>query len=436
MKEKVSENKNMPLLGIIVPVYNTEKYVKECFDSLFNQAYKNIHVIIVDDCSPGNIKDIFDYYQSIHPNMTLVRNETNKGLFLARVEGIKKALSLETVPDYIAFLDSDDYVSTGIYDSLIQNALTNESDIVSGEHIEVHQDYSLKFNSLLYENDYLLDSKGLLDNLFKQHYYDFSWWIVWNKIYKTDVIKNSLSDLEIVDKHLVMTEDVLFSTIFFSNCSKFTNSRTGDFFYYRKTGEDQSTNVNSSSVEKFKKAIDDIEYSFNTANTVLEKHNLASEYSHDCVYTKNLLFKQYKKLVLNTNLSKINKKKVLDFIDSKIDLDVDFKNYQLVNFATTPNFDFNDEKAIQELKHNLTEYFNKTNNQYYLLYCRDSHYFTLFNKIHSTIDCSNIIDCIRNAGDLIFIDFDNIEAPEIWIRINDEVYVMYLIPYDNGLVEL
>lgn len=90
--------------SFIVPVYNTSKYLKKCLDSLVKQTFKDFEIIIVNDGSTDNSKDIISKYESKHRNIKVI-NEENQGLSMARNNGVKKASG-----KYIIFIDSDDYV--------------------------------------------------------------------------------------------------------------------------------------------------------------------------------------------------------------------------------------------------------------------------------------------------------------------------------------
>ena len=88
----------MPKFSIIIPVYNVEKYLKKCLDSVFNQTYKDYEVIVVNDGTKDNSMDIVKDYD------VKVINQKNQGLSAARNAGVKKATG-----EYLIFLDSDDY---------------------------------------------------------------------------------------------------------------------------------------------------------------------------------------------------------------------------------------------------------------------------------------------------------------------------------------
>ena len=77
----------MPLISIIVPVYNTEKYLRRCLDSLVNQTFNDIEIIIVNDCSQGNCKEIIEEYQKKDNRIKYIEHSENKSLLQARKTG-------------------------------------------------------------------------------------------------------------------------------------------------------------------------------------------------------------------------------------------------------------------------------------------------------------------------------------------------------------
>lgn len=91
--------------SVIVPVYNVEKYLKECLESILNQTYKSLEIILVDDGSTDNSGVICDEYEKNYPETISVIHKKNQGLISARRRGLKQALG-----EYICFVDSDDYI--------------------------------------------------------------------------------------------------------------------------------------------------------------------------------------------------------------------------------------------------------------------------------------------------------------------------------------
>ena len=118
----------MQKFSIIIPVYNVEKYLRKCLNSVFSQNYKNYEVIVVNDGTKDNSMDIVKDYP------VKVINQKNQGLSVARNNGVKKATG-----EYILFLDSDDYIEKGLLEA-IDKSLDNKPDIVRFQIGEVFED--------------------------------------------------------------------------------------------------------------------------------------------------------------------------------------------------------------------------------------------------------------------------------------------------------
>lgn len=101
-----------PLISVIVPVYNTGKYLKKCLDSILRQTYENIEIIIVNDGSTDNSEDICKEYAKSNKRIVLISQE-NKGLSSARNKGITASRGL-----FLGFVDSDDYIAESMYMTL------------------------------------------------------------------------------------------------------------------------------------------------------------------------------------------------------------------------------------------------------------------------------------------------------------------------------
>ena len=114
-------------VSIIIPIYNVEKYLKECIDSAVNQTLKDVEIILVDDGSTDNSGRICDEYAK-KDNRIKVIHQTNGGLGKAYNAGLKNS----TAP-YIGFLESDDYAETDMFESLYKTAAENDADVVKGD---------------------------------------------------------------------------------------------------------------------------------------------------------------------------------------------------------------------------------------------------------------------------------------------------------------
>ena len=160
------------LISVIIPVYNVEKYIKKCLNSVINQTYKNLEIILVDDGSTDNSREICDNYAR-QDNRIKVIHKKNGGLSSARNEALKIATGF-----YIGFVDSDDYIEPDMYQVLYNLIKKNNADISMVSFYEETHDKVLKEKNskklYLYENLDIL--KELLINKNLQN-------TVWNKLY-------------------------------------------------------------------------------------------------------------------------------------------------------------------------------------------------------------------------------------------------------------
>lgn len=113
------------LISIIVPVYNTESYLKRCVDSLLTQTYNNIEIILIDDCSTDNSRSLCYELQKQNDNILVVCHEKNGGQEAARNSGLETANG-----DWIMFLDSDDTFENNAVEDMVNFAISNNCDVV------------------------------------------------------------------------------------------------------------------------------------------------------------------------------------------------------------------------------------------------------------------------------------------------------------------
>lgn len=115
----------LSLISIIVPVYNVENYLAKCLDSLVNQTYQNIEILVVNDGSKDSSEKIMQNYAQRFPDKIKAFNKENGGLSDARNFGIDRATG-----DYFGFVDSDDYVTETMFEEMLNLALKHEAEMV------------------------------------------------------------------------------------------------------------------------------------------------------------------------------------------------------------------------------------------------------------------------------------------------------------------
>ena len=125
-------------VSILVPIYGVEKYIERCAVSLFEQTYKNIEYIFVDDCGTDNsigiLKDVIDRYPCRKEQTRIIRHTRNRGLAAARNTAVKEATG-----EFICHVDSDDWVDQTLIEQLVSKQIENDADIVSVNYIKVYK---------------------------------------------------------------------------------------------------------------------------------------------------------------------------------------------------------------------------------------------------------------------------------------------------------
>ncbi|HFU4376843.1 TPA: glycosyltransferase family 2 protein [Streptococcus suis] len=115
----------MPKVSIIIPVYNTEQYIGECIESILKQTLTDIELILIDDCSTDHSLTVLKSYADKDQRIRLVESAVNTGVGEARNKGIELATG-----EYIAFVDSDDFVKEDMFEKLYAQAIKNQADLV------------------------------------------------------------------------------------------------------------------------------------------------------------------------------------------------------------------------------------------------------------------------------------------------------------------
>ncbi len=169
----------MVKVSVIVPVYNVEKYLEKCLDSLTMQSLKDIEIIVVNDGSPDNCQKIIDKYVQKNPDLIKAFIKENGGLSDARNYGIAKARG-----EYIGFVDSDDYVEATMFEKLYQKAKEDNYDIVVCDVNMVFPDQTRVISSCV-EKD--INTKEQIKKQMLNFYPT-----AWNKIYKRSLFENVL----------------------------------------------------------------------------------------------------------------------------------------------------------------------------------------------------------------------------------------------------
>ncbi len=132
----------MDKISIIIPVYNSEQYLRRCLDAALNQTYKNIEVICIDDCSRDGSQKILQEYKRIYKEkIVLIEHSENKGVSFSRNDGIRAAKG-----DYIVFCDSDDWYELDAIEKMHQKAKEENAEFVFSNYYLNKNEHRLKRN--------------------------------------------------------------------------------------------------------------------------------------------------------------------------------------------------------------------------------------------------------------------------------------------------
>lgn len=198
-------------ISVVIAIYNKEKYLRKCIESVMGQTYKNLQIILVDDDSTDDSGKICHEYADKDDRIIYTSHPHNMGISEVRNTGIRLATG-----DYITFIDGDDYVLEGFIETLYKNALDHNADISVCEFIRADEDEDLdnrpKVNPFIQEYNDPLSFLGNEDLVWA------SVVVVWNKLYKKDIFNeikfpvNRIHQDEFIIHHVIDAADKLVYT--------------------------------------------------------------------------------------------------------------------------------------------------------------------------------------------------------------------------------
>lgn len=223
---------NKTKVSVIVPVYNVEKYLPQCMDSLLNQTLKELEIILVDDGSPDNCPALCDEYAKQFPHIKVIHKK-NGGLGYARNSGMEIAEG-----EYIAFVDSDDYVESETFQKLYTLARETNADVVYFT-FRIFDDQGNTWGMPWAANEkgyhteedlrgYILDMAGSPPKAKDDHEVPVS---VWSGFYRNDIIRKH--ELRFKNERELINEDLLFNIEFLLKASHIYT--VPDAFYRYRT---------------------------------------------------------------------------------------------------------------------------------------------------------------------------------------------------------
>lgn len=224
-----------PLISIIVPVYNVEKYIPKCLKSLINQSYRNIEIILVDDGSLDHSLSICQKYAESDFRVKVI-NQNNAGVTMARLKGFQSSSG-----DFIVFVDADDYVSSDMVKTMLDIQQKYSVDMVCSQHYDVNG-REVSVSTIRPEPGYY-DKKKLKKLLSEKFLYDKSTGlagmtgVLWSRLIKRSFVQTALD----AGKNLIHSEDQLGLFVILCNINSMYVIDKPLYYYVKRTG--QATSV-------------------------------------------------------------------------------------------------------------------------------------------------------------------------------------------------
>lgn len=191
-------------ITVIIPIYNVEKYLEKCINSVLNQTYKDLEIILINDGSTDNCKMICEKYKNKDERIIFIDKE-NEGLSTSRNRGLEIATG-----EYIAFLDSDDWIDKDMYEMLINLAEKYNVDIVECGYRNVYDDFNLENNLDIDKEDFIIVSNE--EALRRLVFTEGVSTVVWNKIYKRDTLQGIKFEENKIYEDLFFTHKAIYKS--------------------------------------------------------------------------------------------------------------------------------------------------------------------------------------------------------------------------------
>ncbi|MEN8076854.1 glycosyltransferase [Clostridioides difficile] len=225
-----------PLVSIIIPVYNCEIYIGKCIDSVINQSYENIEIIIINDGSLDKSEDIINRYVELDNRINYIEQE-NLGPSVARNNGIEKSTG-----DYIMFVDSDDNINKFYVEKLLKKILNKNYDIACCGYIDESKYGIINLNDFWNGND-SLDKEEFISCVCNG-----VGGVLWGKVFKREtIIRNNIR----MNPDLFMSEDLIFILEYCQYSNSFGVINENLYYYNRMNDNSISSNIDINYLENY-----------------------------------------------------------------------------------------------------------------------------------------------------------------------------------------
>lgn len=250
----------MDKISIIVPVYNVSKYIRKCLDTIINQTYTNLEIILIDDGSTDNSGKICDEYAKIDSRIKVIHKE-NGGISSARNAGIKSATG-----KYIGFVDSDDWIDLDMYNRLYNNLKNENAEISCCNRLLVYSNKQKEYGTSSYYE--VMNSERAIELMCTYGYIGVS---AYTKLYEKKLFKGT--EFPTGKK----SEDVFIMYKLFDKASTIVYDATPLYYYRQREGSITSAkNINLDIIDASKEMMVFVEKKYPKIKSVVENNYVYS----------------------------------------------------------------------------------------------------------------------------------------------------------------
>lgn len=263
----------MELVSVIIPIYNIENALSRCLESVLNQTYKELEIILIDDGSTDGSGKICDFYAEKDKRIVVIHKK-NEGVSVARNKGLEIASG-----DYIGFIDGDDVVEVDMYEVLVRNANKFKTDI------SMCQMDTINVNGVkdtIYTHEVgIIDTRYVIENFFFDNFVKSIMYSQCNKIFRRDKIKN------LRYKRYKYGEDILFV---FESLLKAEIIHYDDYVGYHYIHRNESAMISNFSINRldYLKAGNDIVHLCEDYYPEVTDKAQAWLYQHILIFNRNV----------------------------------------------------------------------------------------------------------------------------------------------------
>ena len=314
-------------VSVIVPIYNASKYLSRSIESILNQSYDNLEIILIDDCSTDNSKEIIKKYALKDTRIKPFYSEVNQGVSKSRNIGLKSVSG-----DYVMFMDADDYIVKDMIKIMLEKAIKYNSDMIDSYHLIIYNNKTFLEHKPLKE-DLILGNKDNIEMITKSSY-------ITGKLINTKLLKGLL-----FNESLRRYEDLVFEHELKLRVNNYCLIKDVLYYYYQVTGS-----LINTLGEKHKVYLE-------AAKIVLDLYkneNKESRLTIESMLFTNAFLTGITKVIKNDESLEYNEKLLKDYLEESSKIFKTYKENKYINSIIKKFFDklLNNDKSLNKFVKN------------------------------------------------------------------------------------